>query len=45
MLQKPICNILFVYRDIGFHKRMSNSEYWEKRKPRGGLEGPQPLQV
>jgi len=26
---KPICNILFVYRDIGSHKRMSNSEYRE----------------
>ena len=25
MLQKPICNILFVYRYIDSHKRMSNS--------------------
>ena len=45
MLQKLICNILFVYMDIGFYKGMSNIEYREKRKPRGGLEGPQPLQV
>ncbi len=45
MLQKPIYNILFVYRHIGFHKRMSNNEYREIEEPRGGLEGPQPLQV
>ncbi len=29
ILQKPICNILFVYRDIGSHRRMSSSEYRE----------------
>ena len=44
MLQKPICNILFVYRDIGFQKRTSNSEYRETEESRGGLEGRQPLQ-
>ena len=33
MLQKPICNILFVYRYIGFHKRTSNSEYREIENP------------
>ena len=40
MLQKPICNILFVCRDIGSYRKMSNNEYREKRNPRGGLEGP-----
>jgi len=45
MLQKPICNILFDYMDIGFHKRTSNSEYREIKEPWGGLEGPQPLQA
>ncbi len=40
MLQKLICNILFVCRDIGSHRRMSNNEYREKRRPRGVLEGP-----
>ena len=33
MLQKPICNILFVYRYIGSHKRTSNSEYQEIENP------------
>jgi len=45
MLQTLICNILFVSRDIGFHKRTSNSEFRETEEPRGGLEGPQPLQA
>ena len=33
MLQKPICNILFVYRDIGSYTRMSSSEYREIETP------------
>ena len=33
MLQKLICNILFVYRYIGSHKRMSSNEYREIENP------------